>query len=150
MDGDGDDDHQEDIFVPLQLQNTAGLDAYWIREFVTDGALHPGGKNNPVVMPQGGNPMNDHDTPYLQAMAFPTLFPHGQGNVTKVDILCLISMQESNYHLLWYCVEVNGDLLYPFAGHRKWMYWAQNTSERHLLNQLKQVYQKKSPEHTGI
>ena len=96
MDGDGDDDHQEDIFVPLQLQNTAGLDAYWIREFVTDGALHPGGRNNPVVISQGGNPMNDYDTPYLQSMAFPTLSPYGQVDMTKVDRLYLISMQESN------------------------------------------------------
>ena len=30
------------------------------------------------------------------------------------------------------------------------MYWAQNTSDRHILNQLKQVYQKRSPEHTGM
>ena len=66
MDGDGDDDHQEDIFSPLPLQNAAGLDADRIREFVTDGALPPGGRNNPVVIPQGGNPMNDYKTPYLQ------------------------------------------------------------------------------------
>ena len=30
------------------------------------------------------------------------------------------------------------------------MYWAQNTSEHHYLNQLKQVYRKLSPEHTGM
>ena len=94
--------------------------------------------------------MNDCDTPYLQSMAFPKRFPHGQGDVTKVDRLCLISMQEANYHLLWYCVEVNGELLYPFVGHSKWMYRAKNTSERHRSNQLKQLYQKQSPEHTGM
>ena len=81
---------------------------------------------------------------------FLLLSRHGPGDVTKVDILCLILTQEANYHLLSYCVEVNGELLYPFAGHSKWMYWAQNTSEHHCLNQLKQVYQKRSPEHTGM
>ena len=94
--------------------------------------------------------MNDYDTPYLYSMAFPNLFPHVQGDVTKLDRLCLISTQEANYHLLWYCVEVNGELMYPFVGHSKWMYWVQNTSERHRLNQLKQVYQKLPPEHTGM
>ena len=54
VDVDGDDDHQEDIFVPLPLQNSAGLDADRIRYFVTVGALPPGGRNNPVVVPQGG------------------------------------------------------------------------------------------------
>ena len=100
VDGYGDDDHQEDIFVPLPLQNASGLDVDRIREFVTDGALPPDVRNNLVVMPQGGNPMNDYDTPYLQSMAFRNIFPHGQIDVTKVDRLCLISMQEANYHLL--------------------------------------------------
>ena len=75
VDGDGDDDHQEDIFVPLPLQNVEGLDADQIREFVTDGGLPPSGRENNVVMSQGGNPMNDYDTLYLQSMDFPTFFP---------------------------------------------------------------------------
>ena len=149
--GDNDDDDDQ-LFIPRPLQEmNNGLEADRIRQFVLNEDLPPATSANPIVLPPGGQPLNDYDTPNLQSMAFPTLFPYGEGDVTNADRTETVTMCEANKHLLWYCVRnQDGEFEYPFAQHTKWMYWAQNTDERHRLNQLKQVYQRRSPEFTGM
>ncbi|CAJ1945434.1 unnamed protein product [Cylindrotheca closterium] len=95
-------------------------------------AAPPGHSTNPIVMPPGGAPLSDYNTPNLQSMAFPTLFPHGVGDVTSGDRLVKVKLNQANKHLLWYCLnkadrglapEDDGpEFVYPFAELPKWMY----------------------------
>ena len=44
-----------------------------------------GTSENPVPFPEQINRLNDYTYPSLQALAFPTLFPFGEGDVTNRD-----------------------------------------------------------------
>jgi hypothetical protein len=44
-----------------------------------------GTEEQPPEFPPGGRFLSDYNTPGIQAMVFPTLFPHGCGDVTKRD-----------------------------------------------------------------
>ena len=69
----------------------------------------------------------------------------------KRDRRKTVSLQQENRHLLWYCIKRDDDsLYYPFAEHDRWMYWAQNTDERHRFNSQKNVYLDKSPDHANL
>ena len=50
--------------------------------------------------------MSDYTTPSIQAMAFPTLFPYGTGDVTNKKRLVEVTMVDANEHLLKYAVKV--------------------------------------------
>ena len=39
---------------------------------------------------------------------------------------------------------------YPFVEHPRWCYWAQNTAERHRINQQKEVYLQKNPDDANL
>lgn len=100
-----------------------------------------------VNWPDRGQMLSDYSTPSLQALLFPTLFPFGVGDVTKKNRLTEVSLTHSNQHLLNYALkEEGGQLTFPFAQHSRWMHWAQNTAERHRVNQQREVYLEKSPE----
>jgi Helitron helicase-like domain at N-terminus/PIF1-like helicase len=119
-----------------------------------------------IVVPPAGAPINDYNTPNLQALAFPTLFPFGVGDFTNRDRLVDVCLSKSAKHLLSYvlrvhCEEEDGTssrrsnpaggasptftYLYPFAQHERWMYWMQNTVERHRFQQQKRVCLDKLP-----
>jgi hypothetical protein len=113
--------------------------------------LRRGSAQNPIDWPTTGPPVNDYSTPDLQAAAFPTLFPFGRGDVTNRDRMTTVTLQAANHHLLWFCIKKSDGLFhYPFAEHDRWMYWAQNTDERHRFNLQKNVYLDKSPAHTEL
>ena len=52
-------------------------------------------------------PLSDYNHPHIQALAFPTLFPFGDGDATNRDRRKYISMTDSNKHLLKYCIKDN-------------------------------------------
>ena len=90
-------------------------------------------------------PLSDYNHPYIQALAFQTLCPSGDGDATNRDRRKYISMTDSNKHLLKYHIKDNllNLLKYPFAKHNRWYYWAQNIAERHRINSQRQFYLKK-------
>ena len=72
----------------------------------------------------------------MQSLAFPALFPYGDGDVTDRDRISFASLIDLNRYLLKHCInnEINNECAYPFAKYDRWMHWAQNTAERHRLN----------------
>ena len=76
-------------------------------------------------------------------------FPYGLGGVTGQDRIVRISMTEANAHLLRYCIRHQAvgkvEYSYPFANHPTWMYWAQNTVERHRHQTQKSVCLNNNP-----
>ena len=101
--------------------------------------------DNVVLMPDPGDALSDFNTPYIQGMAFPTLFPYGVGDVTAMNRDHIVTMTEANKHLLKYYIEIDGEGMYIFAAHNTWKHWAQNTAERNRLNGQRRVYLKKNP-----
>ena len=106
----------------------------------------------PQPWPAAGKVLSDYDTPGIQAMAFPTLFPLGKGDVTQKTRRVEVSLTESNQHLLKYCYydQNRGKYVYPFAEHERWCFWAQNTAERHRANTQKSVYLHQTDEHANL
>ena len=105
--------------------------------------------------PPRGKGLSDYNTPSIQAMAFPTLFPYGTGDVTQKVRDVDVTMTDANEHLLKYAVErpKDSDLegyFYPFVEHDRWMHWAQNTAERHRINLQKNVYLQQHPEDANL
>jgi hypothetical protein len=76
--------------------------------------------DNVVIMPDPGDALSDFTTPYIQGMAFPTLFPYGVGDVTAMNRDHIVTMTEANKHLLKYYIEVDGEGMYIFAAHNTW------------------------------
>jgi TolA-binding protein len=110
-----------------------------------------GDPTNPLPWPHVGDALNDYNTPGIQSAAFPHLFPNMDGDATFRDRPIAVSLSEATKHLLWYAVEQpDGSVFYPFAEDNRWMYWAQNTCERHQFISQKQVYIDKSPTHTSF
>ena len=76
---------------------------------------------NPINWPTQSRKLSDYSQPFLQCIAFPTLFPYGKG-------------RKSNKHLLKYAIynekSENDDnepvYIYPFAEHDRWINWVQN------------------------
>ena len=75
-----------------------------------------GTKNNPINWPSRSNRLNDYSQPFLQCMAFPTLFPYGKGDWFNRERNIDVSLTESNKHLLKYAVfnkDSENDVLEP-------------------------------------
>ena len=58
---------------------------------------------NNTPFPASGNSISDYTYPSTQALAFPTLFPCGDGDVAFRDQNYFVSIADSNRHLLKYC-----------------------------------------------
>ena len=84
-----------------------------------------GTKTNPIHWPTQSINLNDYCQPFLQCMAFPTLFPYGKGDWFNRERDIDLSLTESNKHLLKYAVlneqsesdELEPVYIYPFAEH---------------------------------
>ena len=77
-------------------------------------------------------PLNEYNTPYLAAMAFPTLFPYGSGDPFEVnwrsnDEKFLTKVR----HLINYCEIYNGKKEFRFATHSRFILWIYNINYRH-------------------
>lgn len=90
-----------------------------------------GSEEQPADFPTGGRILSDYTTPGIQAMAFPTLFPQGCGDVTKRDRRHEVSTTDANRHLLTYAVwdTTKEWYFYPFVQHARWAHWAHDTAE---------------------
>ena len=101
--------------------------------------------HNIIEMPEAGRKLNDYSEPFIRSMAF----PYGLEDVTGQDRKVIVSMTDSNAHLLRYCIrdrtERKEEYTYPFANHPSWMHWAQNTVERHRHQTQKSVCLKNNP-----
>ena len=155
-------EEQDDVreeYVPQPIQQEFNVDEA-LKEFLLNPASNYDGDaplqgDVPLQWPaQSSTPVSDYNTPGLQSMAFPLLFPHQLGDITLHDRKAKVKILESNKHLLYYCVEkpaeLGGGFYYPFAHHRRWSYWAQNTVERHRVSGQRQVYWKKNPEQANM
>ena len=111
-----------------------------------------GTEEHPAEFPQAGAPLSDCNTPGIQAMAFPMLFPHGVGDVTNKDHRSEVTMMEANKHLTKCAIWDEEEKKYfcPFVEHPRWCYWACDTAARHRLNGQKSVFMKKSPEDANM
>ena len=108
-----------------------------------------GTSRNPVRQAPLGKLVNDFNTPNIQAMAFPTLFPFGTGDTTKQARTTLVTMNEGNRHLMWFAVKdpETGKIIYPFVVHDSWCFWAQNTDERHRFQKQQNFYWNNAGDH---
>ena len=105
---------------------------------------------NPVPWPTQGRPLNEYHTIYLQAMAFPTLFPYGVGDVTMKDRRTFVSLTDSAKHLIKYCQLRNGKYEYRFASHPRWLHWVHNICERHRSITQRNVFLQKNKEDADL
>jgi hypothetical protein len=136
---DGDPNQLQAEYVPQSIQR------HGMVEEGLQAAL--GSAANPMAWPEHGNRLSDYNTAFLQAKCFPYLFPHGCGDATMKDRRKAVSLAAATRHLLWYAMEKpDGSFYYPFANDERWMYWAQNTCERHRFQTQKGVYIDQNPQ----
>jgi hypothetical protein len=111
-----------------------------------------GRRENPIEWLEVGNNLIDFNTPKLQAMAFPPLFPYGVGDVTFKDRRTSVNLTLSNPHLLKYVIWNSQESLwwYLFATDARWMYWAQNTVECHRSQGQRGIYLDRMSEDANI
>ena len=148
-DAEGDD--VRDSYLALPMEDNSESDEDKMRRILLNN-FGKGSKNDPIAYPESGDILNDYKTPNLQALAFPTLFPFGAGDVMNQDRQVGVTMTESNTHLLKYAIfdKKKKIWVYPFARHPRWMHWAHNTCERHRVNGQRSYYLKNSPQDANL
>ena len=89
-----------------------------------------GTRDNAFIVNVSGSNLNDYSTPSLLSMAFPSLFPYGVGDVTRNARRNNVKFGLAMSHYLNYGVYIENEDRYkiPFAEHKRWVHWAQNTS----------------------
>ena len=131
------------IFLPADRLNTES-DQQLITTILRD---EYGTNENPfAVNVDNTNTLNDYNTPSLQSMAFPTLFPYGVGDITMRTRRYDVTFTNAMKHYLNYAVydpRLNTHI-FPFAEHSRWVHWAQNTEERHRFNSQRTVFLRKN------
>jgi hypothetical protein len=91
----------------------------------------------PLLWPKiDGTPINEFQTPGYIARAFPTLYPHGKGDL-RSERAWDINPAEYFKHLMWY---KDG----RFARHPRWRYFALNSTMRWRALQEGKVYVKQN------
>ena len=97
--------------------------------------------SNPLSWPSIINqPINEFQILGLATQAFPTLFPHGNGDPTCVTRHCKATLTEAFKHLIRYCDEIDDNFHWRFASHPRFPYWALNMKLRHQLLSQSSVY----------
>jgi hypothetical protein len=97
-----------------------------------------------MAWPERGSRINDYNTPGLQSILFPSLFPFGLGDSYNEDRRETVTMTEASKHLLNYALaNRDGSFTFPFAEHPRWKHWAQSTVQRHREVGQRNVYVKK-------
>ena len=86
--------------------------------------------------------INEFKTPYLAAMAFPTLFPYSAGDPTNPARQGNVSLTDGLKHLLRYgeIDEHTQMQQWRFASHPQFPYWGLNMKQRHQLLSQMSVY----------
>ena len=97
------------------------------------------------------SPVNEFHTPYLATLAFPTLFPYGQGDPTYPGRQRAISLTDGLKHLLRYGeLTSNNQWYWRFASHPRFPYWGLNMKQRHQLLGQANVYLQQHPEDANL
>ena len=101
-----------------------------------------GSSSNPMIVNVNGSYLSDYSTPGLQALAFPTLFPYGVGDCTRISRSVNVSTTVAIKHYLHISVynPTTNMNFYPFAKHLRWMHWGQNMAERHRYLGQRKVF----------
>ena len=78
-----------------------------------------GTTNNPLPFLRQTSPLNNYTYLCIQVLAFPTLFPYGDGNITFCDRNLCILIADLNCYLLKYLYLdlYNDTYIYPFTLH---------------------------------
>ena len=90
-------------------------------------------------------PLNEYQVSHLATMAFPTLFPDGNGDATNQGLLRDVPFQERIKHLLKFAEVVHGKWVYRFANHPRFSYWAFNMIQRKRILQQSDMFLKQNP-----
>ena len=112
-----------------------------------------GTRENHLRMTTGSNISNEYATLSLQSMCFPTLFPYGVGDITRVGRRYDVTLTESNRHLLNQVVADNIDgnsYVYLSAMYNRWMHWSHNATERRRIQGRKNIYMSRNHETSSI
>ena len=75
-------------------------------------------------------PLSEFATPFLATLAFPTLFPDGQGDPTNPSLMRDVEFAENVKHLLKFAEVKSGKWFYRFETHPRFSYWALNMIQR--------------------
>ena len=103
-------------------------------------------ENEPMQWPSVDNePLNEYQISHLATMAFPTLFPDGQGDPTNQGLLRDVPLQERIKHLLKFAEIIDGKWVYRFANHPRFFYWAFNMIQRKRILQQSGIFLKQNP-----
>ena len=88
----------------------------------------------------GNQPINEFSTPGLATQAFPTLFSYGTGDPTNPGRHRKVTFTNAFKHLMRYGDKVEDTVLWRFASHPRFPYWALNMKQRHQLISQSTVY----------
>ena len=89
--------------------------------------------------------VSEFTTEGLATMAFPTLFPFGTGDPTKKQRHYAVSLADAFKHLISFGEIINGKIVWRFASHPRFMYWALSIKQRHQMLTQANVYMKQHP-----
>ena len=126
--------HNYTSFIPVPQQQQTEIEA--IRNILQH-------DNTPLTWPElSKTPVSEFTTEGLATMAFPTLFPYGIGDPTKKQRHHAVSLTDAFKHLVSFGEIVNNKIVWRFASHPRFMYWALNMKQRHQVLSQANVYMK--------
>ena len=130
-------------FIPVPQQEQTEIES--IQSIIQEKSA------TPLPWPElSKSPINEFTTEGFATMAFPTLFPYGTGDPTTKCRQCSISFSESFKHLISYGETINKKIIWRFATHPRFMYWALNMKQRHHLLSQANVYLKQHPNDAAL
>ncbi|XP_028412486.1 uncharacterized protein LOC114535320 [Dendronephthya gigantea] len=94
--------------------------------------------------------LSEYKTPFLATLAFPTLFPDGNGDPTNPCLQRDIPFSNRIQHLLKYSEYVDGTWLYRFSSHPRFSYWALNMIQRKRAIQQTSIFLKQNPDQSHL
>ena len=95
-------------------------------------------------------PFNEYTTPFLATLAFPTLFPDGKGDPTNPCLQRDVPFCKGIQHLIKYAENINGNMVYRFASHPRFSYWALNMIQRKRALQQNSIFLKQNPDESHL
>ena len=149
------DEVSEDIHtgVPAHV-NRESSESDKIQAFINKIKIGPNGEPLPVLNypPRSKEePLNEYNTVNLASMAFPCLFPYGKADPFGVhprfeEVSILLKVR----HLLNYMEVINGECVFRFARHTRFVLWIANIIHRHLIMAQGEIYIKQKPEDANL
>ena len=111
-------------------------------QLITDELL----QNYKVNWPhRNSSPLNEFKIEYLATMAFPTLFPDGEGDPTNSATMRDVTLRDKIKHFIKFAEYNNGKWTYRFANHPRFAYWAFNMIQRDSLLSQGNIFLKQNP-----